>query len=702
VDAQAWLEAPVTAVDGVGSRAATVLEQAFDIHTVRDLLEHYPHQGKYRDIGAQIPLARASLGEPVTVVGNITGWSVARPRNRKLTIARATVLGAAGQVDVPFFNQEWRARQHPPGTRVAVSGVLERYRGTLQLKSPQLVVLPEGGDDADLDRIQATYPATEQAPSFRLARLVRAALDALAPVPDHLPDELRARHGLVDLDTAMRAIHRPDELDDARQARRRLVYDELLCLQIGLQQRRHRLESEALGVEQQPVSDGLARAFLANLPFSETPAQLRAFEEIGADLARSKPMHRLLQGDVGSGKTLVAAWAMLTAVDAGQQAVLMAPTEVLAEQHYATLSRLLAPLGVNVPGGPRLELLTGSTPTKQLRTLLAELAGGGVRLLIGTHALLEERVLLPELGLVVVDEQHRFGVEHRARLRDKRDDGRTPDVLVMTATPIPRSLALTLYGDLDVTVLDERPVEVDVRTVVLPTDSPRRAKLYDHIRRTVAAGERAYVVCPTIDPSEALGVASATETHAHLTEALDGIEVGLVHGRMPSADRDRTMDAFRRGDVQVLVATTVIEVGVDVPEATVMVIEDADRFGISQLHQLRGRLYRGLPDNYCVLFSRNPEENPRLEALASSDDGFELAETDLELRGEGSLFDTRQSGLPDLKLARLSRDLQWVSRTRDDARELVEADPELDGFPALRAEVARRYGEQRLAALRTG
>jgi ATP-dependent DNA helicase RecG len=604
---------------------------------------------------------------------------------------------------VPFFNQEWRARQTPAGTRVAVSGVLERFRSHLQLKNAQLVVLGTGDAVDEVDRIRPTYPATEALPTTRIARYVAAALDALPPVEDHLPEELRSRHELPRLDWALRRIHRPEDAGDVRAARDRLVYDELLSLQVGVQQRRQRLEADVVGIPQPPLEDGLAARFLAQLPFTLTADQAAALGELGGDLARGLPMHRLLQGDVGTGKTLVAAWAMLTAVDHGHQGVLMVPTEVLAEQHHRTLTRLLAPLGVNAPGGPRLELLTGSLSAGRLRGLLAELAGGDVPLLIGTHALLEERVRLADLGVVVIDEQHRFGVEHRTRLRDKRADGRTPDVLVMTATPIPRSLALTLYGDLDVTTLRQRPVPVRVRTVVLEAASPRRAKLHGFIRERVARGERAFVVCPTIQPSEALGVRAATDVHAELSERVfPDLAVGLVHGRLPADERDQVMEAFRRGDLEVLVATTVIEVGVDVPEATVMLVEDADRFGISQLHQLRGRLHRGRDDNWCVLFSSNPSENPRLEALERTDDGFALAEIDLELRGEGSLFDTRQSGLPDLKLARLVRDGAWVARSREDARALVTADPELDRHPRLRAEVRRRYGDERLAALSTG
>ncbi|HVL99195.1 MAG TPA: ATP-dependent DNA helicase RecG [Egibacteraceae bacterium] len=734
MDAQSWLEADVAEVAGVTRAAATVLRETFGVTNVRELLEHYPHQDKYRDVGEQVALKDAAVGQAVTIVGTVLRWNVFRARKRRMTIVKATVADEhGGRVEVPFFNQEWWPRRIPEGRRVAASGTLERFRDTLRLKNPKLVELSDQETGPVADRVQVTYPATEALPSHRIAKFVAAALDVLPPIPDHLPDALRAGWGLLGLDAAVRTIHRPPDLGAVEPARTRLVYDELLTLQVGLQRRRQRLESRALGLVNEPRTDGFAQALLDRLPFTPTASQSRAFAELGADLARPKPMHRLLQGDVGSGKTLVGAWAMLTAVDNGRQAVLMAPTEVLAEQHLRTFTALLEPLrrgyagsrapgggdrpGADLFGGPRLELLTGATSAKQLRGLLAELAAGTIDLLIGTHALLEERVTFADLGVVIVDEQHRFGVEHRKRLRDKRGhavDASIPDVLVMTATPIPRSLALTVYGDLDVTVLDELPPgRQPVHTEILPTGSPRRQRLYDYVRTRVVAGERAYVVCPLVEDSNLLrveepgggdrSVASAETTHARLAaDVFPDLTVGLVHGRLPAAARDETMEAFRDGRVQVLVATTVIEVGVDVPEATIMVIEDADRFGISQLHQLRGRVGRARARSYCVLFSSASEDNARLEAVAATTDGFRLAERDLELRGEGSLFATRQSGLPDLKLARLAQDIEWVARSREDARGLVEEDPDLRSFPPLRDEVARRYGEERLAELEAG
>ena len=692
-------------VPGVHTRTRELLE-ALGITTVRDLVTHYPHQDRYRDVGELTTVADAVVGRAVTIVGTIRSWHVERARSRRMTIARASVVDGDGtSVDVPFFNQPWWPKKAPQGTQVAVSGVLQRYRKRLQLKNPKLVEF-DPGDAASLEdgRIQPTYPATEGLSSGKLASLVGAALEALPEIEDHLPEVMRAQRGLMSLDAALRAIHRPASEDEAAHARNRLVYDELLCLQIGLQQRRHRLESSVVGLAQAPRTDGRAAALLDTLPFPLTDAQERATAGIGQDLASRKPMHRLLQGDVGSGKTVVAAWTMLTSVDHSRQAVLMAPTEVLAEQHFRTFTGLLAPLGVNVLDGPRVELLTGSMPVSRRRGLLAELAVGAIDILIGTHALLEEVVEFDDLGVVVVDEQHRFGVEHRTRLRDKRRDGHAPDVLVMTATPIPRSLALTFYGDLDVTVLDELPPgRTPVRTHVLASESSRRANLYRFVRERATAGERTYVVCPLVEESEDLPAASATKMHAELSQGVfSDLEVGLVHGRMPTADKDAVMEAFRRGDVQVLVATTVIEVGVDVPEATIMIIEDAQRFGISQLHQLRGRVGRGAGASHCVLFASEEDDNTRLDALAATTDGFRLAEVDLELRGEGSLFDTRQSGLPDLTLARLVRDVEWVAASREDARALVAADPDLIHHPRLADEVRRRYGDERLAALESG
>jgi ATP-dependent DNA helicase RecG len=714
------LEDSVEAVRGVGPSSARQLAEAFGIATVRDLVEHYPR--RYEDLGSTLPLRSARIGVPVTIVGTVLGWSQRPTRRRKggarLHISEAEVRDREGEVFlVTFFNQRWRDRQLPPGTVAAFSGTLERRYSDLKLTSPRVLELAEG----ERRRLVPVYPASERLPSHRIAAWVEAALDALPPLEDPLPMELRARHRLADLDRAMRAVHHPEDHDEAATARRRLVFDELFTLQVGLQWRRARLEADAVGVDNSPAGGGATDRLLASLPFAPTGAQERAFAEIGRDLGRDRPMHRLLQGDVGSGKTLVAVWAMLCAVDRGRQAALMAPTEVLAEQHLRTLTELLAPLGVNVLDGVRIELLTSGTPTATKRRVLGELLSGDVDLVIGTHALLEEGVRFADLGVVVVDEQHRFGVHQRVGLKRKgretapsgiRSD---PDVLVMTATPIPRSLALTLFGDLDVTVLDEMPPGREpVNTqLITPAEAERRERLYDFVRAQAHAGYQTYIVCPFVEESDELpGRAVHVEYPRLRDEVFPDLEVAMVHGRMTSDDKEAAMAAFRRGETDVLVATTVIEVGVDVPNATLMVIEDAERFGISQLHQLRGRVGRGGTRSYCVLFAGWSQEElteealVRLNAVANETDGFLLAEVDLDIRGEGQLFGVRQSGMPDLKIARLGRDGGLVELTREEARDLVESDPELSdpAYGPLRREVRRRYrgGLEELEALATG
>ncbi|MEX2550865.1 MAG: ATP-dependent DNA helicase RecG [Nitriliruptoraceae bacterium] len=726
------LDDPVTALPGVGAKLAGRLQDAFEISTVRDLLEHYPR--RYHDAGEVLDLTDVVEGEPATLLGEVLEWSMRRvpargKRSRSLDLAEARVRQASGAVfSVTFFNQRWRASALPPGTVAAFSGTVKRFRRELQLASPDVQVLGKVGSGADaasaaerLDhqRLLAVYPATEGLPSFKLNELIEAALEALPPLEDWLPAAIRDEHGLRSFDAAMRAIHLPEDRQDHRTARRRLAFDELFTLQLGLQWRRQQLEADTVGLDNAPTSNGWARRFLDALPFSPTGAQERAIVALGEDLGAPRPMHRLLQGDVGSGKTLVAVWAMLAAVDRGRQAALMVPTEVLAEQHHRTLTELLAPLGVNVLDGLRVAALTSSTTTSERRRILSELLTGELDLIVGTHALLEEGVRFADLGVVVIDEQHRFGVSQRVRLKEKTADAgdgpaATPDVLVMTATPIPRSLALTLYGDLDVTVLDELPPgrEPITTQLITPHEAERRGRLEEFVRREAAEGRRAYVVCPFVEESEAIPGRGAVEEHHRLSEEVfPDLEVALVHGRLPASRKEAAMAAFRSGEAQVLVSTTVIEVGVDVPEATIMIIEDAERFGISQLHQLRGRVGRGGGRSFCVLFAgwtselqRDAEE--RLAAIADTTDGFVLAETDLRIRGAGQLFGRIQSGLPDLKLARIQEDIDLVSTTRDLAKRILDTDPAITEpeHAPLRLEVLRRYegGIDAFAALETG
>ena len=724
------LDAPVTSLAGVGPAAARHLAD-LGVRTVRDLLEHYPR--RYADAGEVVDLSAVEVGSPATLVGEVVDAQVRRlaPKGRtRRDLVELVVRQAGGAVfRVSFFNQRWMADRLAPGTVAAFSGKVGEFRGQLQLAGPKVEVLgnvragrsaEEATQELRHQRLLPVHPASGALPSDRVRAFVSTALDTVGHLEDWLDPELREAEGLVDLDTAVRLIHAPEHWEDVRRARDRLVFDELLVLQLGLQWRRRRLEDGMVGLDNAPLADGWGARLVGALPFAPTGAQRRAFDGIAADLALERPMHRLLQGDVGSGKTVVALWTMLAAVDRGRQAALMAPTELLAEQHLRTLTTLLAPLGVNVPGGVRIELLTSSTTAAQRRRILDDLAAGDVDLVVGTHALIEEGVRFGALGVVVIDEQHRFGVSQRVALKDKTapsgPDGAPvlPDVLVMTATPIPRSLALTVYGDLDVTVLDELPPgRTPVRTTLLDPSAPeRRARLYDHVRRQAGIGLRTYVVCPLVEPGESGGT-SAVEHHRLLSEdVLPDLTVELVHGRMRADDKEAAMRRFREGDAQVLVATTVIEVGVDVPEATTMIIEDAERFGLSQLHQLRGRVGRGAAVSDCALMASQPldeltdDARARLEAMVATTDGFALAATDLDLRGAGQLFGRRQSGLPDLRLARIDRDLDVIGRTRDLARRIVAADPrhEDPAHATMHAEVVRRFADdlEGLEALETG
>ena len=720
------LDDRVDAVPGVGPKTAGQLRQAFGIATVRDLVEHYPR--RHEDLGEAVDLGQVRVGEPATLIGRILAWETRRTRTKKqgrrLDITEGTVEAAGGGLfAVTFFNQSWRERQLRTGTVAAFSAKkVERFRGQLKLSSPHVQVL-HGTDEEGLehDRMLTLYPATADLPHWKLAELIEAALEELPPFEDYLTEDFLDRHDLMTLDDAIRLYHSPPDRATVNAARKRLAFDELFTLQLGLQWRRAHLESQLAGKDNHPHEHGSSTTsrFLDSLPFAPTRAQERAFEEIGADLASERPMHRLLQGDVGAGKTLVATWAMLCAVDNHRQAALMAPTEVLAEQHHRTLVRQLDPLGVNMFDGIRVELLTSSTTTGDRRRILSGLLTGEVDLVVGTHALLEEEVRFADLGVVVIDEQHRFGVSQRVRLKEKGEEEASglagpaamPDVLVMTATPIPRSLALTLYGDLDVTVLDELPPgrKPIVTQLITPDEFVRRDRLYDFIEEQAGEGFQTYVVCPLVEDSEEIAARSATEEYLRLRERLPELDVELIHGRMRSDEKDVAMTRFRSGDADVLVATTVIEVGVDVPTATIMVIEDAERFGISQLHQLRGRVGRGGDKSYCVLFAGwhgeiTDEARERLEAVASTTDGFDLAEKDLEIRGEGQLFGQRQSGLPDLKVAKLRRDMGLIGTTRSVAARIIADDPDLGSHPRLRAEVLRRYegGLEEFAALETG
>ncbi len=676
---------PVSELKGVGVVKAEALAK-MDIGTVLDLLTHYPR--RYVDRTRQADIADLRVGDEAVVLATVKKVQSRRTRQRRAMV-EVDVFDGTSYLHCVFFNQPWRAKQLGVGTQAIFFGKLEAYRGRRQMTNPLVDLV---GDRTG--RIVPVYPQSEKAGlvSWELAAFIEEALARAGPFADPLPDRWRAELKLVDRRTAFTSIHNPDSLDVAREARRRLVLDELLRLQVALVLRKRAVEREAKGIRH--VIDGdLVPRFHAGLPFALTNAQQRAIGEIVADLAGPHPMHRLLQGDVGSGKTVVALTALLTAVQGGFQGVFMAPTEVLAEQHDLSLRDLLGDLSVpderTLSGDRplRVDLLTNRTTATERVRILAGLADGTVDLLVGTHALLEEKVAFRTLGVAVIDEQHRFGVEQRAALKGKGDD---PDVLVMTATPIPRTAAMTVYGDLDVTTLDELPPgRTPVETVWVHAGL-EEAEAHRRVADEVTAGRQAYVVCPLVEESEKIQARSAIEERERLaTEVWPDLRLGLLHGQMPSKEKEATMAAFRSGALDVLVATTVIEVGVDVPNATVMLIEDADRFGIAQLHQLRGRVGRGSDRSWCYLLAEGstPESETRLQAMVDTTDGFLLAEIDLDLRGEGTVLGTRQKGHSDLKLASLRRDRETVKLARRIAFDIVDADPGLVENPLLAEEV---------------
>jgi ATP-dependent DNA helicase RecG len=667
---------------GVGERKRESLG-ALGIDTVLDLLMTYPRRWVDRTnearVGDLVP------GTEALVLVEVRSVSKRVARNRR-TIVDAVVGDGTGRMQVVFFNQPWRERQLRPGLQIALFGKVDTFRGGMQMANPIVDLI---GDRTG--RIVPIYPQSEKAQvtTWELAGWVENALERSAArgLLDPVPADVRGRLGLIDRQRALWQIHGPESIAEKQQARRRLAFDELLRVQLALVMRKRAMEHGAVGFRH--TADGeLVRRFHAGLAFPLTTAQRRAIAEIDADLAAPHPMHRLLQGDVGSGKTVVAVTALLAAVQGGHQGALMAPTEVLAEQHAASVRQMLGGLEVPTRGESlfadrplAVELLTNRVTGSERRRILAGLVDGSVDLVIGTHALIQETVEFDRLGVVVVDEQHRFGVEQRAALRDKAG-GAVPDVLVMTATPIPRTAAMTVYGDLDVSVIDELPPGRTPIVTRWASGPLLEAEAWAAVRDEVAAGRQAYVVCPLIEESEKLEVASAEETYHRLGSGeLAGLRLGLLHGRMPPTQKEATMESFRTGGLDVLVATAVIEVGVDVPNATTMVILDADRFGIAQLHQLRGRVGRGTHESQCWLltsgdFADGP--GPRVDALVATTDGFELAEVDLELRGEGTLM-----GRSDLRLASLRRDRELVQQARDAAFEIVDTDLVLEHHPDL-------------------
>jgi ATP-dependent DNA helicase RecG len=662
------LATPLQYIKGVGPQRARQLERK-GLTTVEDALFFVPI--RHEDRTRLTPFQALQVGQTYTCAGTIVGVSPPPPGRRMAPLV-ITLRDATGLMTATIFGgRQYLARVLERGQRVLVHGKVSRYKGNLTISVSDWEIV-EAGDDERIHtgRLVPIYSTTEGLTQRPLRRIMASLVETYAgDLPEALPDAIRHRKQLMPLREAIRAAHLPATEEEREAARRRIAFDDFLLLQLGLAILRSRT-ARARGIAMTPRG-ALVGRLRAALPFALTTAQERVWSEIRRDMAEPYPMHRLLQGDVGSGKTIVAALAVLTAIESGYQAAVMAPTEILAEQHRITFRALLEPLGV------RVTLLTSAIKTRERGVRKAAIAGGDVECIVGTHALVQEHVDFRRLGLAVVDEQHRFGVRQRATLRGK---GEHPDVLVMTATPIPRTLALTLYGDLDVSVIDELPPGRKPIITKARTESARR-QIYQFLREQVAEGRQIYVVYPLVEESELIDLKAATDMAALLQrETFPDLTVGLLHGRMNGEEKEAVMGRFKAGEIHVLVATTVIEVGIDVPNASVMLIEHAERFGLSQLHQLRGRVGRGPWKSYCILLTSGrlgEDAQRRVQAMVDTTDGFRIAEVDLQLRGPGEFFGTRQSGLPEFRVADLLRDARILEEARGEALRIIGADPDL-------------------------
>ena len=693
------LDAPVTVLKGVKAAMAEKFEK-LNVRTVRDLLYLFPR--RHNDFAKLRKIAELTPGEEETVRARV--WSANETQLGMRKGAEADVGDESGMMHVVWFNQPWIARALRTNAEIVLSGRVAIYKGRPTFENPEWEPWEPGEELTHTGRLVPVYPLTGGITSRTLRKLIRQTADAYAgQLDDPLPEALRKRLALIDVRTAVRQAHYPDSQESLGQARRRLALDELLPLQISVLIRRRRWQQPG-SADALPMPPRLLEGFLAALPFSLTRAQQKALDQLLADLARDAPMSRLLQGDVGSGKTVVAAAGLVAAVANGAQGVMMAPTEILAEQHFRTVCDLF---GAESEDGPlaeaappyldrplRIARLTGSVRASHKSEVYERIERGDVDIAVGTHALIQEGVTFSRLGFVIVDEQHRFGVMQRAALRGKTAQQRSAHMLVMTATPIPRSLYLALYGDLDVSVIDELPPgRKPVVTRWWPPE--RRQDAYDFLREQVEAGRQAFVICPLVEESEALQAKAAVQEFERLRAGVyPDFTLDLVHGRMRGREKDAAMQRFRAGEAQVLVSTAVVEVGIDVPNASVMLIEGADRFGLAQLHQFRGRVGRGADQSYCLLLAESPslDAQQRLRLMEETTDGFRLADADLQMRGPGEFFGTRQSGLPDFRVASLL-DTRLIELAREEAARLLEDDPELSKpeHAPLAREVARLF-----------
>ncbi len=687
------IDTPVQFLKGVGPRRAEAFRR-MGVETIEDLLYHVPH--RYLDATSVTPIGHAKVDQEVTLVGRVVSKAVV-PTRKRLRVFRAVLEDSSGVIECAWPGQAFLDRVIKQGQLLLVSGPVKHYHGRQVTPREQVVLAEAGDEDSDEDMrlgmVLPVYPATEGLSHRMIRKIVASHLDQLIPfVVDTLPREVRSASKLRDLRESFVAIHRPTSLTDVETGRRRLAFDELFDLQLVLARARF-LAKKAVTGTQFEIRKELTTALKEALPYELTAGQKRSVREITEDMTSHERMHRLLMGDVGTGKTVVALFAMLLVLENRHQAVFMAPTELLAEQHHATLTELLDPLEI-VP-----ELLLGRLSNSDKQAVRDRLSSGEAGIVVGTHALIQEKTAFSKLGLVVIDEQHRFGVEQRAALIEK---GEAPDVLLLSATPIPRTLALTLYGDLDISVLKEKPVSrTPVRTAV--RTSRDRAAISTFLIEQCRAGRQVYVVYPVIEESERVDLKAATTMAEELSKQLAPLRVGLVHGKMKSDERNGVMRLFRDGGLDVLVATTVIEVGIDVPNATVMVIEHPERFGLAQLHQMRGRVGRGSEESHCILICDDYPATNRLKKFAKTSDGFRIAEMDLEERGLGDLAGVRQSGGFSLRFADLSIDADLVQVARGAALKIIESDPALANkkHEALRTRIERRY-ERGMELFRVG
>jgi ATP-dependent DNA helicase RecG len=680
--APAPLDAPLTALRGVGTKTSKTLSK-LGLDTLGDLLWHLPR--RYDDYSQLKTINRLWYGEDVTIIGTVESVDLRTVRSGRMKLVDAVVSDGTAALRITWFNQPWIADKLQPGRAIVLSGSVDQYLGRLTMNNPEWE--PVERNQLHTNRIVPVYPLTAGITSKWLRRVMHGMINRLAPrVPDPLPEHVTQSAGLMPLSDALRQVHFPDSWEDLRRAQGRLAFDEMFMLQLGVL--RQKADWESLSSLPLAVDDAWIEGFLAALPFELTRAQKKAMQDLRGDMAAPRPMNRLLQGDVGSGKTVIAAAGMGIAAANGKQSALLAPTSILAEQHLDTLLEVLPSAAGIEPG--EIRLLIGATPDSEKEEICGGLQSGEIPLVVGTHALLEDPVDFHDLGFVIIDEQHRFGVEQRAELRAKGDN---PNLMVMTATPIPRSLALTLYGDLDLTVIDELPPgRLPIETRVLrPIE---RGRAYTFILSQLESGHQAFIIYPLVEESEKVDAKAAVDEYERLQrDIFPEYQVGLVHGRLPAEEKETVMKRFRAGEIDVLVSTSVIEVGIDVPNATVMLVEGADRFGLAQLHQFRGRVGRSTYRSYCLLIPAHDEEmeNKRLKAMEATNDGFELAELDLDHRGPGDFLGTRQSGFTELRMAKLS-DIRLIEKARQEARRVFQSDPALSAPKhALLADAVDRF-----------